>query len=288
MIHLLVSCTSKVAYNSGAVGLWNSLYTLSRVYPENTDYRNRKLSRPLQEWVPLREWGRLYRLEDVKMAWNVPNEKGKAVIQELVKKFLFPVMDMIRTAHVDRETMKKSFTIMSAVLTGGATCFSLPPSPLFQCPNSMLPWFNANIPNSAVFKSDMRHPSGKNVREMMVDLIEKTIARAETSDRDLSQVLVTICSMLHYLIHTNYIDSSELAAAMETQSEIFTYMTNPVHKMYPIYVYESMAYVCHMIGTPTTGWMSAKGSSSSASGTSEVTQSWCGADSVREEYSTFP
>lgn len=44
-----------------------------------------------------------------------------------------------------------------------------------------------------------------------------------------------------------HIFQSELASAIETQTEIFTYMTHPVHKMYPIYVYESMAYVCHMV-----------------------------------------
>ncbi|KAK6750530.1 hypothetical protein RB195_002480 [Necator americanus] len=246
MIDLLVNCRSKVAYNSGALGLFNSLYTLSRTYPENTYRRNKDLSRPLKEWVPIREWGRLYKLEDVKMAWNVPSEKCRAVMEEILRKFLFPVMDLIKHVHVDRETLKKSFTIMSSILTGGGTCFSLPPSPLVACPISALPWFNANIPNTAVFTSEIRHPSGKNIREMLTDLIEKIINRSETSKHDLSQVLVTICSMLHYLIHINYIDSSELLSATETQTEIFTYMTDPVNKSYPIYVLESMAYVCHM------------------------------------------
>ncbi|ETN84788.1 hypothetical protein NECAME_06672 [Necator americanus] len=184
MIDLLVNCRSKVAYN---------------------------------------EWGRLYKLEDVKMAWNVPSEKCRAVMEEILRKFLFPVMDLIKHVHVDRETLKKSFTIMSSILTGGGTCFSLPPSPLVACPISALPWFNANIPNTAVFTSEIRHPSGKNIREMLTDLIEKIINRSETSKHDLSQ--------------------SELLSATETQTEIFTYMTDPVNKSYPIYVLESMAYI---------------------------------------------
>ncbi|VDO45077.1 unnamed protein product [Haemonchus placei] len=54
MIDLLVKCKSKVAYISGAQGLWNSLYRLSRVYPESSRYMALKLNRPLKEWVPIR------------------------------------------------------------------------------------------------------------------------------------------------------------------------------------------------------------------------------------------
>ncbi|CAJ0602003.1 unnamed protein product [Cylicocyclus nassatus] len=246
MIDLLVNCKSSVAYSGGALGLWNSLYTLSRVYPENTYSRSKMLSRPLKEWVPIREWARLYNRDEVKMAWNIPSERGRAVMKEILNKFFFPTMDLVQTVHVEREELKKAFAIMSSVLTGGATCFSMPPSPLFPCPISKLPWFNPDIPNTAVFRSDIQHPSGRNVREMLIELMEKVVNRAETSKHDLSQVLVTICSMLHYLIHTNYIDTSELVTATETQADVFTYLTDPVKRAYPIYVYESMAYVCHM------------------------------------------
>ncbi|KJH47942.1 hypothetical protein DICVIV_05962 [Dictyocaulus viviparus] len=188
----------------------------------------------------------------MKMAWHVPNNRGRAVIEEMLKKFLFPVMDHINAVHVDRETLKKSFTIISSIFTGGATCFSLPSSPLYHSPSTALPWFNANIPNSAVFKLDVRHPCNRNVREMLVELIEKVINRTETSQREHSQVLITICSMLHYLIHTNYIDSSELSSAIENQNEIFTYLTDPVRREYPCYVYESLVYVCHMKNATST------------------------------------
>ncbi|KAK6055434.1 hypothetical protein COOONC_07063 [Cooperia oncophora] len=63
MIDLLVSCKSKVAYT---------------------------------------EWSRLYKLEEMKMAWHIPTERGKAVIEEILKKFLFPVMDEIMAAQMDR------------------------------------------------------------------------------------------------------------------------------------------------------------------------------------------
>ncbi|KAK6031583.1 hypothetical protein OSTOST_02260, partial [Ostertagia ostertagi] len=252
MIDLLVSCKSKVAYTSGAQGLWNSLYMLSRVYPESSRYMALKLNRPLNEWVPLREWSRLYKLEEMKMAWHIPNERGKAVIEEILKKFLFPVMDEIQTVHVDREKLKKAFTIINSIFTGGATCFALPTSPQYQSPSSSLPWFNPNIPNSAVYRMDIHHPNGRNVREMLVDLIEKIISRTETSRREHSQVLVTICSLLHYVIHTNYIDSSELVTATEEQNEVFAFLTDPIRKEFPAYVYGALAYVCHMKNATST------------------------------------
>ncbi|XGW27629.1 hypothetical protein V3C99_007881 [Haemonchus contortus] len=252
MIDLLVKCKSKVAYISGAQGLWNSLYRLSRVYPESSRYMALKLNRPLKEWVPIREWSRLYKLSEIKMAWHIPNERGKAVIEEILRKFLFPIMDEIKTVHVDRERLKKAFTIMNSVFTGGATCFSMPPSPLHPSPNTLLPWFNPNIPNSAVYKMDVRHPNGKNVREFLIELIEKIINRTETSQREHSQVLVTICSLLHYILHTNYIDSSELLTATEEQNEIFAYLTDPIKRELPAYVYGAMAYVCHMKNATAT------------------------------------
>ncbi|KAE9420130.1 hypothetical protein Angca_004885 [Angiostrongylus cantonensis] len=252
MIDLLVTCKSRVAYASGSVGLWNSMYMLSRVYPENSRYMSEKLDRSLKEWVPIREWGRLYEIKDMKMAWHIPNNRGNAVVEEMLKKFLFPVMDLVNSVEVDRETLKKSFTIINSIFTGGATCFSLPSSPLFHSPSTALPWFNANIPNAAVFKLDVRHPSNRNVREMLVELIENVINKTETCQREHSQVLITICSMLHYLIHTNYIDSSELSMATEIKDEIFTYLTDPVKKGYPSYVYESLVYVCHMKNATAT------------------------------------
>ncbi|VDM52991.1 unnamed protein product [Angiostrongylus costaricensis] len=194
MIDFLVTCKSKVAYASGSVGLWNSMYMLSRVYPENSRYMSEKLDRSLKEWVPIREWGRLYEIKDMKMAWHIPNNRGKAVIEEMLKKFLFPVMDLVNSVEVDRETLKKSFTIINSIFTGGATCFSLPSSPLFQSSSTALPWFNANIPNAA----------------------------------------------------------SELSTATEIKDEIFTYLTDPVKKGYPSYVYESLVYVCHMKNATAT------------------------------------
>ncbi|WKY03229.1 hypothetical protein Q1695_004740 [Nippostrongylus brasiliensis] len=246
MIDLLVTCKSKVAYSSGALGLFNSVYMLSRVYPENSRYMGEKLNRSLKEWIPIREWSRLYKLEDMKMAWHIPSDRGKAVIIEILNKFLFPVMDQLKIEHVDRETLKRSFSVMNSIFTGGATSFSLPPSPLFHVSSTCLPWFNPNIPNSAVFKLDIQHPTGKNVRLMLVELFEKIMNRAETSHREHTQVLCMICTMLHYIIHTNYLDSSELQSAIEEQTEIFSYLTDPIKKDYPAYVYESAAYVCHM------------------------------------------
>ncbi|KAK5978777.1 hypothetical protein GCK32_001503 [Trichostrongylus colubriformis] len=225
---------------------------LSRVYPESSRYMALQLNRPLKEWVPLREWNRLYKLEEMKMAWHIPNERGKAVIEEILKKFLFPIMDEIKTVHVDRERLKKAFTIMNSIFTGGATCFSMPPSPFYQNTGSSLPWFNPNIPNSAVYKNDIRHPNGKNVREMLVDLTEKIVNRTETSHREHTQVLIIICSLLHYIMHTNYLDSSELVTAMEEQNEIFTFMTDPIKREYPPCVYAALAYVCHMKNATST------------------------------------
>ncbi|VDO30961.1 unnamed protein product [Haemonchus placei] len=232
--------------SSGAQGLWNSLYMLSRVYPESSRYMALKLNRPLKEWIPIREWSRLYKLDEMKMAWHIPSEKGKAVIEEILKKFLFPIVDEIMALPVDRERLKKAFTIINSIFTGGAICFAMPPSPLYPCPRSLLPWFNPNIPNAAVYKMDIRHPSGKNVREMLVDLFEEVINRAEKSQREHSQVLVVICSLLHYVIHVNFIDSAELLTATDEQNEVFGFLSDPIKRELPEHVYGAAAYVCHM------------------------------------------
>ncbi|XGW27632.1 hypothetical protein V3C99_007882, partial [Haemonchus contortus] len=246
MIELLVSCKSKVAYTSGAQGLWNSLYMLSRIYPESSRYMALKLNRPLKEWIPIREWSRLYKLDEVKMAWHIPSDRGKAVIEEILKKFLFPIMDEIMALPVDRERLKKAFTIINSIFTGGAICLAMPPSPLYPCPRSLLPWFNPNIPNAAVYKMDIRHPNGKNVREMLVDLFEEVINRAEKSQREHSQVLVVICSLLHYVIHINFIDSAELLTATDEENEVFSFLNDPLKRELPEHVYGAAAYVCHM------------------------------------------
>uniref|UniRef100_A0A158P7I9 BLM10_mid domain-containing protein n=1 Tax=Angiostrongylus cantonensis TaxID=6313 RepID=A0A158P7I9_ANGCA len=174
MIDLLVTCKSRVAYASGSVGLWNSMYMLSRVYPENSRYMSEKLDRSLKEWVPIREWGRLYEIKDMKMAWHIPNNRGNAVVEEMLKKFLFPVMDLVNSVEVDR-------------------------------PNRL---------------------SRKVNEKFLLQLVERSFI---TGDQ-----------------------TSELSMATEIKDEIFTYLTDPVKKGYPSYVYESLVYVCHMKNATAT------------------------------------
>ncbi|EYC04043.1 hypothetical protein Y032_0090g2382 [Ancylostoma ceylanicum] len=102
MIGLLVECKSKVAYNNGAIGLWYMLYMLSRVYPENSRYISARLNRPLSEWVPVREWATLHDLRESEMAWYVPGEKAKELVKSLLEKFVFPVVDSLQDAKMDR------------------------------------------------------------------------------------------------------------------------------------------------------------------------------------------
>ncbi|EPB74578.1 hypothetical protein ANCCEY_06344 [Ancylostoma ceylanicum] len=207
MIGLLVECKSKVAYNNGAIGLWYMLYMLSRVYPENSRYISARLNRPLSEWVPVREWATLHDLRESEMAWYVPGEKAKELVKSLLEKFVFPVVDSLQDAKMDRDSLKKVFTILSYGLSGSITCFSMPSSPPFVSPNTVLPWFKFDSPNPAIVNWDIRYPSGKNFREELVDVLEKVIERLVSSKREHSQVLASISRILHNIIHTSHTDS---------------------------------------------------------------------------------
>ncbi|KAK6750531.1 hypothetical protein RB195_002481 [Necator americanus] len=227
MIGLLVDCKSKVAYNNGAIGLWYMLYMLSRIYPENSRYISSRLNRPLSEWVPVREWGQLYGLKESKMAWYVPGEEGKGMVKLLLEKFVFPIVESLRDVNMDRDTLKKSFTILS---------FGL----------SVLPWFKIDSLNPAVMNWDIRYTSGKNFREELVDVLEGVIERLVLSKREHSQVLASISRILHNVIHTNHTDSHQLDIAAGEHGDIYNYLTTPLSKKVQIFVLESQAYVAHM------------------------------------------
>ncbi|VDM65588.1 unnamed protein product [Strongylus vulgaris] len=246
MIGLLVACKNKVAYNNGAIGLWYMLYMLSRIYPENSRYISDRLNRPLSEWVPVREWGTLHDLQQSKMAWYVPGEKGKELVKLLLRKFVFPVVDLLRDEKLDRDTLKKAFFILSYGLSGSITCFPMPCSPVFDSPNTVLPWFKADLANPSVVSWDIPYPSGRNFREELVDVLEKVIERLVTSKREHTQVLSCICRILHNLIETSYTDSHQLDIASGEHSDIYNYLTTPLSRKVQIFVLESQAYVSHM------------------------------------------
>ncbi|VDN33023.1 unnamed protein product [Cylicostephanus goldi] len=263
MIGLLVACKNKVAYSNGAIGLWYMLYMLSRIYPENSRYISDRLNRPLSEWVPVREWATLYDLQNAKMAWYVPGEPGKKLVKSLLEKFVFPVADSLRDEKMDRDALKKAFTVLSYGLSGSITCFPMPSSPPFQSPNTVLPWFKADIGNPSIVDwgkffstflavaheafTDIPHPSGRNFREVLVDILENVIKRLVTSKREHTQVLSGICRILHNLIETSYTDSHQLDIATGEHSDIYNYLTTPLSRKVQIFVLESQAYVSHMV-----------------------------------------
>ncbi|VDO28298.1 unnamed protein product [Haemonchus placei] len=246
MISLLLQCKSKVAYINGSIGLWYMLYMLSRIYPENTRYIADRLERPLKDWVPVREWGRMYEMAEAKMAWYVPSEKGKQLVEALLNKFLFPVVESLKDENMDRESLKKALTIINFGFSGGITCFALPPSPEFKSRHSVVPWFKPDSKNPSVLHWDIRPPSGENFCEHLVNILEKVAERLVSSKREHTQVLCTICKILHSIIHSNNADSHQLDTAVGEHGDIYTYMTIPISRKRHIFVLESQAYVAHM------------------------------------------
>uniref|UniRef100_A0A7I4YPD5 BLM10_mid domain-containing protein n=2 Tax=Haemonchus contortus TaxID=6289 RepID=A0A7I4YPD5_HAECO len=246
MISLLLQCKSKVAYINGSIGLWYMLYMLSRIYPENTRYIADRLERPLKDWVPVREWGRMYEMAEAKMAWYVPSEKGKQLVEALLNKFLFPVVESLKDENMDRESLKKALTIINFGFSGGITCFALPPSPEFKSRHSVVPWFKPDSRNPSVLHWDIRPPSGENFCEYLVNILEKVAERLVSSKREHTQVLCTICKILHSIIHSNNADTHQLDTAVGEHGDIYTYMTIPISRKRHIFVLESQAYVAHM------------------------------------------
>ncbi|KIH68823.1 hypothetical protein ANCDUO_00837 [Ancylostoma duodenale] len=58
------------------------------------------------------EWARLHDLRESEMAWYVPGEKAKGLVKSLLEKFVFPIVDSLRDAKMDR-FRNLSFIIIS-------------------------------------------------------------------------------------------------------------------------------------------------------------------------------
>ncbi|VDM53878.1 unnamed protein product [Angiostrongylus costaricensis] len=253
MIKLLLDCRNKVAYSSGCNGLWYMLHMLSRIYPENSRYVAERLNRPLSEWVPIREWSKVYNFRETKMAWHVPNEKSKELVEALLTKFLFPTIESLKNKDMDRESresLKKAITILNYGFSGAATCFAMPSSTIFTSSNTMLPWYNTNSVNPSAVQWDIRSSSGRNFREELVETLENVIERLVSSKREHSQVLSNISRILYNVIRTSRTDSNELDIAVGEHSDIYAYLTTPISKKWQIFVLESQAYR-NVVESPT-------------------------------------
>uniref|UniRef100_A0A158PC00 BLM10_mid domain-containing protein n=1 Tax=Angiostrongylus cantonensis TaxID=6313 RepID=A0A158PC00_ANGCA len=144
-----------VEFQSGCNGLWYMLHMLSRIYPENSRYVAERLNRPLSEWVPIREWSKVYDFCETKMAWHVPNDKSKELVEALLTKFLFPTVESLKNKDMDRESLKKAIAILNYGFSGAATCFAMPSSAIFMSPNTILPWYNTNSVNPSTNELDI-------------------------------------------------------------------------------------------------------------------------------------
>lgn len=56
----------------------------------------------LQATKSIQEWAKMYDISEAKMAWYVPSEKGKELVEALLKKFLFPVVESLKNKNMDR------------------------------------------------------------------------------------------------------------------------------------------------------------------------------------------
>lgn len=182
---------------------------LTRTYTQNGEQTKQQLRRPLSQWIPTREWAKVYQEHELDITWHVPDESCKKTAEELIIKFVFPMLDKIADAKTDRFSLRRYTNQLYYGYMGAYNCFPLPDSakgpPLNPLPSS-LPRVKLGPSAIPLIYWNMHHPTGQNVREMIVDVCEKIIDRFDNKKKDDCQVLTMLSALLKVVLSDTNVD----------------------------------------------------------------------------------
>ncbi|CAB3408945.1 unnamed protein product [Caenorhabditis bovis] len=173
VIELLLSCDSRTAYHIGARGLSIVFCILTCLFPSPHDLPYLRIKQPLEEWNPFEEWGRCYKIEDIKMTWIVPTRKGVGMLDRVVQRFMIPLIDSLKS-ELSRDDLRKAVHIIYSTFPMLKDVCPKPKSEVLatsftvQC----MPPVSSQVAAVHKVSCDIRAPNGANLIEYLVDGLE--------------------------------------------------------------------------------------------------------------------
>lgn len=204
----LMKCKCKVTNRAGANMLTNLLVSLSSMQTNDVKTVPEAYTKPLNEFLPIRHWGRKMNREE-SFDWFLPGERERLLCEKLIHHYLQPILSKFNRYIEDQEEISRDdMTLYLYVVTG-----------ILKCNNLLPNWTDESVKivetvtNVKTFDLtlgfdglEIKMPDGSNIRQTIVNtmhkLQEKILSKSEDDIKSLKQLLA-VYEKVHYRIHSN-------------------------------------------------------------------------------------
>ncbi|CAG9857916.1 unnamed protein product [Phyllotreta striolata] len=177
------------------------MLSLTNIQPTELKSCAADYSKPVQEFLPIREWGKAEQIKDLKISWYVPGKEEVEMVQKLLGKYLLPELEKLENHSkgeraLTRQELKRSLKIIISLLS----CQPLLPMweeetyPLVE--SALEPWtFNLKVSGSGT----VTMPDGTNVRKTIVNVVHKLVQKIleiDEGDTQSIQAVIVIYNII--------------------------------------------------------------------------------------------
>ncbi|CAH1108407.1 unnamed protein product [Psylliodes chrysocephalus] len=197
---LHMTCQSASQFSARMLELMMS--SLTNIQPTEIKSCATDYSKPVEEFLPIREWGKAEEIKDLKISWYVPGKEEVEAVQNLLGRYLMPELHKLENHStgekiLPRQELKQSLKIIISILS----CQSLLPmwdEEVYPLVETVLdPWtFNLKVNGSGV----VTMPDGSNVRKAIVNIIHKLQKRMLEVDEGNTQSIQNIINIYNIIL----------------------------------------------------------------------------------------
>ncbi|CAD5119000.1 DgyrCDS7656 [Dimorphilus gyrociliatus] len=106
------------------------LKALTRIYTNDFRSTPEDWNQPIEDYLPIRDWGKPGDLNNLKLVWHIPSEEEKETVVEVLKLFLLPQLAKIdkhvsQKSILEREELLQTVNIISKCISGAGTCLDM-------------------------------------------------------------------------------------------------------------------------------------------------------------------
>ena len=193
-----------------------------------------------------------YQEHEISLAWHVPDESRRDVVAEILSRFMFPLLEKMRTTKVSVHDLRRYLKQVNMAYCGAVTCLPMPNSgktdPL-NISDRILPFARFSHAHVTNKYWDIPYIDGSNVRETLFVTLESLLENMTfTEGTEDTQALISITNMLRNIIDDKGIDAGERSSMTNQTDYIFSHLNDPMMngKKLTVNAFDSYLYKIHL------------------------------------------
>lgn len=218
----LLRCTCKSTHRGGVKILTNLLLGMSTISTKTAKTAPDAFTKPLEEYLPIRDWGAKFRCED-KIEWFTPGENERKNCEKLIHHFLLPILEKFQKFCNDELELTKDDLDKYLRIIHGILCGSLLPDWEDEEKEKIETFLDLNAPKilTGYEHLQVKMPDGRNIREKIYESIHnlqiKVLEKKEDDFNALCMIL-NVYERLHCNMHVNMSFDNQLKIHQKTKT----------------------------------------------------------------------